>query len=171
MPLGSGCLSAFPAHKPSRQETQKFKVILSYSEFQASLCCVMMEHVSNKLKLQKKSLRGSHGCIYSSSARMKDAQMGWYCISWFWLLNTEMVLGCPLEGEGESLPLKTPCASDQLLSFSHWLNTMHTRPRGSWAGTDLNASALRTSFRGTRRSHSSLQRTEATDSLPQLWSL
>lgn len=68
MPLGSGWLSTFLAHKPSRQEAQKFRDIVSYSGFQASLCCVMIDHVSTNW---------SHRLV---SAQMEDAEHRWACI-------------------------------------------------------------------------------------------
>lgn len=62
---------------------------------------------------------------------------------------------CSLEVKGKYLLLKTQCASDQLLNmFSHWWNT---RPRGSWAGPNMDAFVLRTGFHGTRRWHASVK--------------
>lgn len=66
----------------------------------------------------------------------------------------------PTEVESESLLLKLPWISD-------------TRPRGSWAVTDLNVSSLGTSFRDTWRHNASFQREQTNNSpiqLQCLWS-
>lgn len=76
---------------------------------------------------------------------------------------------CPLEVKGKCLLLKPQCTSDQLLNtINHWLNT---RPRGSWAGANLDACSLRTGFHGTRRCPESFHLREAIHSLIQLWCL